>query len=208
MGVVGRVKHDALDSDPRIVFYLPHTQFPTRALTVVVRSGTEPASLAGSVRAAVRGIDRDLPLYLVRTMDELVAQSMARRRFTMVLLGLFAGFALVLAALGVYGVLAYVVGQGEREIGIRVAIGSTPGRIVGLVVRQGAALALAGVVLGLAGAVGMTRFMSSLLYGVSATDAVTFVSIPLLLAIVAVVACIVPAWRASRVDPVVSLRCE
>jgi len=174
----------------------------------VVRSGTEPATLAGSVRAAVRGIDRDLPLYLVRTMDELVAQSMARRRFTMVLLGLFAGFALVLAALGVYGVLAYLVGQGEREIGIRVAIGSTPGRIVALVVRQGAALAFAGVVLGLAAALGMTRFMSSLLYGVSATDAVTFVSIPLLLVLVAVVACVVPAWRASRVDPVVSLRCE
>jgi ABC-type antimicrobial peptide transport system permease subunit len=147
-------------------------------------------------------------MYSVRTMEQYVERSLARHRFSMVLLGIFAGLALALAAVGTYGVMAYLAGQGAREIGIRIALGASRGRIVGLVLRQGLALAAAGVIVGLIGALWLSRIMTTLLYGVSASDPATFVAIPSLLFVVALVAGYVPARRAARVDPVVSLRCE
>jgi predicted permease len=208
VGVVGRVKHDSLDSDPRIAFYLPHTQLPGRALTLVVRTSGAPEALSRAAGKAVRAIDPDLPLYRVRTVDAIVDQSLARRRFSMLLLGVFAAFALVLASVGVYGVLTYLVSQGAREIGIRVALGATRGRIAALVLRQGVVLAGVGVAIGLAGAFALTRSMRSLLFGIAPTDWLTFSAAPALLVAVALVASWLPARRAARVDPMVTLRCE
>jgi len=208
VGVVGRVKHQSLDDDPRVAFYLPHGQAPARAMSVVVRTGTDPAGLASAVKKQIREVDAALPMYSVRTMETYVERSLARQRFSTVLLGMFAAVALALAAVGTYGVMAYLVGQGAREIGIRIALGASRGRIMGLVLRQGLTLAAAGVVLGLAGAFWLARFMAALLYGVSPGDPLTFAAIPAVLFIVALAAGYVPARRAARVDPVVSLRCE
>ncbi len=208
VGVVGRVKHDTLDSDPRIVFYLPHAQLPTRTMNIVLKSLPDPGTLSGAIRQEVRELDPDLPLYNIRTMAEFVDQSLARRRFSVLLLGIFAGLALVLAATGIYGVVAYLVTQGTREIGIRIALGASRRGILGFIVRQGLILAVTGVAIGLAGAFMLTRFMSSLLFGITATDVSTFSAIPLLLILVALLASYLPARRAARVDPMVSLRCE
>jgi predicted permease len=209
VGVVGRVKHEALeDPDPRIVFYLPQTQVPTRAMTLVLRSRTDPSVLMDAVRKQIRDIDPDLPMYQVRTMEQYVGQSLARRRFSTLLLGIFAGLALALATVGIYGVMACIVSQGTQEIGIRIALGATQAGILRLIVFQGMVLALTGVALGLAGAFALTHFVSGLLYGITATDATTFAAIPLILVLVALFAVFVPARRAARVDPMVSLRCE
>jgi predicted permease len=208
VGVVGQVKHESLDSDPRIAFYLPQTQNPSRGMTVVVRGGVNAASLTSAVKQTLRGLDPDLPMYYIRTMAERVDESLARRRFSMLLLGLFAGLAFALATIGIYGVMAYLVNQGTREIGIRMALGATQRDILTLVVRQGMTLALLGVAIGLAGAFALMRLMSSLLFGVSASDPFTFAAISLLLAFVALVACTIPARRAARIDPMISLRCE
>jgi predicted permease len=207
-GVVGRVKHESLDSDPRIAFYLPQTQYPSRAMTVVMRSQGDPSTLSPSVKKELRGIDTDLPMYSVRTMDERVEESLARRRFSMLLLGIFAGMALVLATIGIYGVMAYLVNQGTREIGIRMAIGATQREIVRLVVFQGMTLAITGVAAGLAAAFVFTRLMRSLLFGISSADPVTFAGISLLLTLVALLATYIPARRAARIDPILCLRSE
>jgi predicted permease len=207
-GVVGRVKHESLDSDPRIAFYLPQTQYPSRAMTVVMRSQGDPSTLSPLVKKELRGIDPDLPMYSVRTMDERVEESLARRRFSMLLLGIFAGMALVLATIGIYGVMAYLVNQGTREIGIRMAIGATQREIVRLVVFQGMTLAITGVAAGLAAAFVFTRLMRSLLFGISSADPVTFAGISLLLTLVALLATYIPARRAARIDPILCLRSE
>jgi predicted permease len=208
VGVVGRVKQDTLDSDPRIAFYLPQTQFPTRAMTVVLHSGSDPAGLVNAVRNELRALDSDLPMYYVRSMRQRVDESLARRRFTMLLLGVFAGVALVLAAIGIYGVIAYLVSQSTREIGIRMALGATRRNILSMIVRHGMALALSGVAIGLAGAFLFTRLIRSLLFGVEATDPFTFVGISTLLAFIALLASYFPARRAAQIDPIVSLRCD
>jgi predicted permease len=208
VGVVGRVKHESLDSDPRIVFYLSHTQSARRAMTVAVRSRTDPASLTSSIKHEMRALDPDLPIYGVRTMEDRTADSLARRRFSELLLAIFSGLALVLAAIGIYGVMAYMVSQGTRELGIRIALGATQRGILALVVRQGMTLAFSGVAIGLIAAFALTRLMSSLLFGVGATDALTFSAIAALLTLVALVASAIPARRASRIDPMVSLRAD
>ncbi len=208
VGVVGRVKQYSLDSDSRIAMYIPHTQNPSRALTVVLHSASDPAALTATVKREIREMDPDLPVYAVRTMTDRVDESLARRRFTMSLLGVFAGVALILAAVGIYGVMAYLVNQGTRELGIRIALGATERGILALVVRQGMTLALTGVAAGLAGAIALTRFLRSLLFGVDATDPLTFAGIALLLAAIALLASYIPARRAARIDPMVSLRCE
>jgi predicted permease len=208
VGVVGRVKHDTLDSDPRMVFYLPQTQRVSRSMTVVMRSGSDPDALAGSVRKTLQELDPNLPMYNVRSMEHFVSQSLARRRFSVVLLGIFAGLALALAVIGVYGVMAYLVNQGTREIGIRIALGATHRSILRFILRQGLGLSLVGVAIGLTGAFTLTRFMDSLLFGVTATDPLTFTAIPCLLLAAALLAILIPASRAARVDPMTSLRCE
>jgi predicted permease len=208
VGVVGNVKQDALDADSRIALYLSQTQGAGRSMNVVVRAKGDPAALVAAVRRELDAVDRDLPLYRVMTMDARVAESLARRRFTTLLLGLFAGVALVLAAVGIYGVMSYLVRQGTREIGIRMAIGATPRGVLALVIKQGMALALAGVLLGLVASLALTRLLSRLLFGVAPHDLATLSSISLLLGAVALLATLLPARRAARVDPMKALRSE
>jgi len=208
VGVVGRVKQYSLDTDGRIAFYLSHTQFPARELFIVLRSGAAPTSLAHSTRDAVHTVDPDLPVYQIRTMDERVSESLARRRFSMTLLAVFAAFSLALASIGIYGVMAYLVTQGTREIGIRMALGATQQKILAMVVGRGMALAGTGVALGLVAAFLLSRILESQLYGVTARDPLTFLAIPAVLLLVAFAAVAIPARRASRTDPMLSLRSE
>ena len=208
VGVVGRIKQDRLDGDSRIALYHPHTQYPTRAMNVTLRSRSDPASLAAAVRGEVRGLDPELPVYGLRTMSERVLASLAHRRFSMLLLGLFAALALALGTLGTYGLMAYQVSQGTRELGIRLALGATPRRLLAFVLREGMAVAVSGVAVGLAATLALTRAMRSLLFGVSASDPLTFLVVPGLLLLAALAACYLPARRAAAVDPVTSLRSE
>ena len=192
--------------DSRIAMYFPHTQSPARAMNVVLRSDGDPAALTAAVRREIRALDPDLPIYNVRTMAQRVDESLARRRFSMLLLTLFAALALGLAAIGIYGVIAYLVSQGTRELGIRMALGATPRGILLLVVRHGLTVALAGVGVGLAGALRADA--------VHAQPAVRrrrgrsgdlLRRVSLLLTVVALAASYVPARRAARIDPMVSL---
>lgn len=208
VGVVGRIKQDRLDSESRMAMYLAHTQSPTRAMNVVLRTGSDPSGLTGPVTSEIRQIDPDLPLYNVRTMADRVDESLAKRRFAMLLLTLFAGLALGLATLGVYGVIAYLVSQGTRELGIRLALGATPRDVLVLIVRHGLTVAVLGVAIGLTAALVLTRFMRSLLFGVHASDPLTFTAIAALLTMIALLASYLPARRAARIDPMVSLRSE
>jgi putative ABC transport system permease protein len=208
VGVVGRVKHESLDSDPRIAFYLAQTQYPVRAMTLVLRSRGEPSAFSQAIRQQLNAIDPDLPMYSVRTMDERVTESLARRRFSMILLGLLAGAALALATIGIYGVMAFLVNQGRREIGIRMALGATQHEILKLVVFKGMTLAGSGVAIGLAAALVFTRLMRSLLFGINAADPATFGAISLLLTLVALLAVYIPARHAARIEPIVCLRSE
>jgi predicted permease len=208
VGVVGTVKHESLDSDPRIAIYLPHEQYPARAMTLVIRSAADAAALTASVKSLIQGIDPDLPLYSVRTMQHRVWDSLARRRFSMLLLAVFSAFALALATIGVYGVMAYLVSQSTRDIGIRIALGATETGILRLVVGQGMMLALMGTGIGVGAGLVLARLMSSLLFGIGSGDIVTFTAIPLLPLTIALVATYIPARRATRVDPMTSLRCE
>jgi predicted permease len=208
VGVVGRVKQDSLDSNPRIAFYLAHSQFPARAMTVAFRGGTNGDAMLSAARNELRNLDPDLPMYYLRTMEQRVNESLARRRFSMLLLGVFASAALALATIGIYGVMAYLVNQGTRELGIRIALGASQRNILGLVVRQGMLLAVSGVTIGLAAAFLLTRLIRNLLFGVQATDPITFLGISLLLAMIAMLASYIPAQRAARIDPMISLRCD
>lgn len=181
-------------------------QSPSRALFVSLRTAGDPSALAPSVARAIQTFDRDLPLCHVRPMTERVNESLARQRFAATLLTLFAALALVLAAIGVYGVLSYVVTQGTRDIGIRMALGATPSGILGLVIRQGGLMTGAGLVAGLTGAFALARVMDSLLFGVDACDPLTFAGAGIALAVIALVAVLIPARRATRVNPVDALR--
>jgi len=168
----------------------------------------DAVSVAGEIAAAIRSVDPTIPVYDVRTMTDRMYQSMARQRFATVMLGAFAAFALLLAVIGVYGVLSYLVSQGRHEIGVRMALGAPRGRILSMVVRQGLELTGAGVVIGLIGALALTRVMATLLFGISATDVITFALVPLLLIAVALAACLIPARRATTVDPQIALRVD
>ncbi len=208
VGVVGDVKHEGLDQAINAEIYLPFTQRPDRSLTIVARSASSAAALAGPVRQQVLAVDKDQPVTRVRTMDEVVAASVKSRRLAMSLAGVFAGFALFLSAVGIYGVLSFSVAQRTHEIGIRMALGARRQDVLAMVLRHGMSLTGLGAALGLAGAAGMTRLMSSLLFGISPIDPVTFTGIPLVLATVALLAMYLPARRATRVDPMVALRYE
>jgi predicted permease len=207
VGVVGRIKQYTLDErDSRIAMYHPHTQNPSRSMIVVVRAETEPAALTSAVSAAIRALDSDLPIYNVKTMEARVGESLARRRFAMLLLALFAVLALGLASVGIYGVIACLVNQGTREIGIRLALGASPRGILAMVVRHGMGVALVGIAIGLAGAVVVARGMENLLFGIASFDLVTFATVCVVLLAVSAVGSYVPARRAARIDPAVSLR--
>ena len=202
------MKQYTLDSKSRIAMYLPHTQAPSRGMNVVIRTDGDPAALAPAARQAIHALDPDLPIYNVRTMTERVDESLARRRFSMLLLTLFAALALGLSAIGVYGVIAYLVSQGTRELGIRMALGATPAGILRLIVGHGMGIAAVGVCAGLMGALALTRFMRNLLFGVAPLDPATFVAVAVMLTAVALAASYLPARRAARIDPMVSLRSE
>jgi putative ABC transport system permease protein len=205
VGVVGTVKQYGLDIDGRIVVYRPS---PGLLQYQVARTSSEPAAVAGAIVRTIHELDPTIPVYDVRTMQDRRRDSMARQRFSTIMLGAFAVFALILAAVGVYGVMSYLVSQGTHDIGVRMALGAQRSTILGLVVRQGLELTVAGIVAGLIGAVILTRVMASLLFSVSATDLVTFSAVPFILAATALVACYLPARRATLVDPVVALRDE
>ena len=208
VAVVGDVKGSSLDATAAPEVYVPYAQHQVDSLTMVVRTAGDPMAFVPMARADIASLDRDLPLAGVRTMDEVIGRSIAERRFTMLLLVSFAAVAMVLAAIGVYGVLAYLVSQRTQEIGVRLAIGATPGDVVRLFVREGAALTMVGVAGGLAGALLVTRALSTLLFGVTTTDPLTFAAVAGTLAIVALLACYLPARRAGRVDPMTALRMD
>jgi len=208
VGVVGDVIHMSLDAKVRAMTYWPLARFPYSSLTLAVRTSGEPGSIANAVTGAVREIDNDLAVVDIRSMDEVVSRSVAERRLMMVMLAIFAGAALVLAAVGIYGVIAYSVTQRTQEIGIRVALGAQRSHVLKMVVGQAVALALAGIVLGGAAAFVLTRFMRDMLFEVKPFDPLTFAAVAVALAAVAALASFIPGRRATRVDPVIALRAE
>jgi putative ABC transport system permease protein len=208
VGVVNDIKMATLDADTRPAVYLPHTQLPIGIMTLVVRSEVEPLSLVGSVGAAVRAVDPELPLADVRTMDEVVDRTLARPRTVSVLLTAFAVIALILAAVGVYGVMAYSVSQRTQEIGVRMALGATANSVFRLVLGQALRLVAIGVVAGVVVAAGLTRLLQTLLFQTEALDPATFVLTAVILTLVATLASWIPARRGTRVPPVEALRTE
>jgi predicted permease len=219
VGVTGHVKYWGLDSDDkakiRDQIYFPLLQVPDRFMsgaavgqTLLLRTGPEPLSIVSAVRAQVAGPTQDQPIYAVRTMEQIMSGSLAERRFAMLVLMVFAATAMLLAAVGIYGVMSYAVTRRTHELGIRVALGASRREIVGLVLRQGMRLAAIGLAGGLVAALALTRLMAGLLYGVRPADPATLAAVALLLAGIALLACYVPARRATAVDPVVALRCE
>ncbi len=208
VGVVDDVKNNALQNEVEPAVYFPHTQFPYRNMNLVVRGTGEAGALAGVIRTEVRRLDPGLALSEVRTLDQVLAASRAQPRFLMFLMTAFAGLALFLAALGIYGVLSYAVHQRRGEIGVRLALGATPARIRNLVLREGMGLIALGLALGFAAAYTLARFLASLLFGVSTSDALTFAAVPAVILGVALFASLLPAQRAAQVDPLEALRAE
>lgn len=208
VGVIGDVKYGGLDLTPPPEIYLPYAQHPVDSLTIAIRTSGDAMTVMPAARAELASLDRELPMADIHTMEELIGHSIAERRFTMLVLASFAFVAVVLAAVGVYGVLAYVVSQRTQEIGVRLAIGAAPGDVVRLFVREGATLALVGLLAGLAAALAAARALTVLLFGVTTTDPMTFASVGIVLALVALAASYVPARRAARVDPMAALRTE
>jgi len=209
VGIVGNVKHFSLDSESREEAYAPYDQTPFWLnMTLVARTTGDPRSIAAALRDQVRRVDKDQPVSRVRTMEAVVAGSVAQPRFRTLLLGLFAVIALLLAAVGIYGVISYAVTQRTQEIGIRMALGAQPRDVLQLVVRQGMAPALGGLGLGFLGAFALMRLMEDMLFVVRANDPATFALVALLLAAVALLACYLPARRAAKVDPLIALRSD
>jgi len=208
VGVVRDTKRQGVERPIRIESWMPLAQRPSGSMELVLRTTGDPLLLNNAVREAVWSIDRDMPVPAIRTMEQVMSERVAQRRLNMLLLGLFALVALILSAVGIYGVMSYTVTQRTHEIGIRMALGARSGDVIGLVLKQGIALTLVGVAFGLIATFMLTRLMASLLFGVSARDPITFAAIAALLTGVALVACWIPARRATKVDPMVALRCE
>jgi putative ABC transport system permease protein len=208
VGVVSDVRHTALGAEPQPEVYWPYLQTPDRSINLLIRTTADPLGLAGAARREIWAIDKTLPISDVKTMDELLSVSIAQPRFYALLLAAFAAVALLLAVMGLYGVMSYAVNQRAHEIGIRMALGAQPRDVLRLIINQGMILTLAGVAVGLAAAWALTRALKNLLFNVSATDPAIFVGIALLLVGVASLACYLPARRATKVDPITVLRHE
>ena len=206
VGVIGNVKHFGLDSEARPEMYIPYQQFPLPALSIVVRTSSDTTAVAAAVRAQIQALDKDQPVYNVRTMESLLADSLTQPRLYMTLLSIFAALAVMLSAIGIYGIMAYSVKQRRHEIAIRMALGAQARTVIKLIVGQGMTLALIGMAIGLVGAIILTRVLSTLLYSVSPTDPPTFVGVGLLLCLVALLASYLPALKATKVDPIRALR--
>jgi len=211
VGIVADTKHLSLREDPGPEMYVPFNQkvWPQLSLMqAAVRTKADPAAMTAAIREAMRAVDPDLPLGDIATLSTLVDESMTQPRFSMLLLGAFGALAVALAAIGMYGVIAYSLAQRTREIGIRMALGAQRSSVFAMVLKQGARLAGAGMAIGVAAALAMTRLMTSFLYGVKPVDLLTFAIVPVLLTGVVLLACYLPARRATRVDPMLALREE
>jgi len=208
IGVVGDVHQSGLDTAPEPTVYWPHPELVMSGMTILVRTSNDPLAMVSRARNELQQIDPELPVAAVATMDQLLADSLSRSRFTMLLLGIFAAVALVLASVGIYGLIAYSVTQRRQELGIRIALGAQRRDVLRLVLVQGTRLTLLGVAVGVLAALAFSRLLATLLFGVSATDPLTFAGVSALLAFVALLACFIPARSATRVDPIVALRHE
>ena len=208
VGVVADIRNRALNTEPKPAYYLPQGQVPFSQLIVVAKTAGDPRSMVSSITREVSNMDPELPVFGVRTMEEYISASVAAPRFNTTLLSIFAAVALVLTIIGLYGVMSYSVAQRTNEIGIRMALGAQTRDVVGLIVKQGIGMVLTGLALGIFGALILTRLLATLLFGVTTKDPTTFIAISVLLSFVALLACYVPAWRATRVDPLEALRCE
>ena len=211
IGIAADVKHLSVREEPGPEMYVLYNQkIWTSLLTMqfAVRTKADPASVTAGTREAIRSVDPDLPIAKVAPLTVIVKDSLTQSRFSMLLLGAFGALALILASIGIYGVISYSVGQRTREIGVRMALGAQRRNVLGLVLGQGARLAGLGIAIGLVAAIGVTRLMASLLFGVAPRDPLTFFAVPVLLMAIALLACYIPARRAMRVDPMVALRYE
>jgi putative ABC transport system permease protein len=208
VGVVADIRNRALNQEARPAYYMPQSQVPFNQLIVTVKTAGDPHAVIGSITREVRSMDQELPIFSTKTMDEYIAGSVAAPRFNTTLLSIFAAVALVLTIIGLYGVMSYSVAQRTNEIGIRMALGAQTRDVLRMIVNQGLKLVLIGLGLGIAGALALTRLLATLLFGVTTRDPATFVAIAALLSLVALLACYVPAWRATKVDPLQALRYE
>jgi ABC-type antimicrobial peptide transport system permease subunit len=208
VGVVGNVKQYDLETESRVTLYLAERQSPSGTMYLAIRTSLPPANLVSTITSQVRSMDPNIPIFDVKTMDQLLSESLARRRFAMFALGLFAMAALLLAMIGIYGVMSYSVAQRTSELGIRVALGASRVDVLRLILQDGLRLALIGLGLGLILSFAATRLLSSLLFGVRPTDLVTFAALSFVLIGVTLFACFIPARRATKIDPLVALRYE
>jgi putative ABC transport system permease protein len=208
VGIVGNVRNDDIDAPPLPMIYVPHAQRPSREMPLVLRTSVDPLASVADARAAVAAVDPEQPVYEIKSMTQVLEDDMRQSVLLISIMGIFAAVALALAALGIYGVVSHAVAQRTHEIGVRMALGAALRDVVGLVARQGLTPVAAGLAFGLAAGFGVSRLMGSILYGVTPADPFTYLSVAALLAGVALLACVAPARRAARVDPLLALRTE
>jgi putative ABC transport system permease protein len=208
VGVVANIKQTTLNANARPSMYLPHLQRPTGGMSIVIRTNGDPSSLSSMARSQVHSVDPNIPVTNIRTMDEIFSASIEQQRFAMLLVGLFGAVALALAAIGIYGVMSYSVLQRTHEIGVRMALGAQRTDVLKLILVQGVFISFLGVIVGLAASFALTRVMSTLLFGITPTDTMVFATVAFGIFAIGIVATYMPAWRATKVDPLLALRYE